>query len=35
VMLPSPRRYGPGASTPYLQRRTGVILRRMGGAAVP
>jgi monofunctional biosynthetic peptidoglycan transglycosylase len=35
VMLPSPRRYGPGASTPYLQRRAGVILRRMPSAAVP
>ena len=35
VMLPSPRRYGPGANTPYLQRRAGVILGRMSGAAVP
>jgi monofunctional biosynthetic peptidoglycan transglycosylase len=35
VMLPSPRRYGPGASTPYLQRRAGVILARMSSAAVP
>jgi monofunctional biosynthetic peptidoglycan transglycosylase len=35
VMLPSPRRYGPGALTPYLQRRTSVILGRMSAAAVP
>ena len=35
VMLPSPRRYGPGAHTPYLQRRTSVILGRMSAVAVP
>jgi monofunctional biosynthetic peptidoglycan transglycosylase len=35
VMMPSPRRYGPGADTAYLQRRTEVILARMGSAHVP
>jgi monofunctional biosynthetic peptidoglycan transglycosylase len=35
VMLPSPRQYGPGANTAYLQRRTGVILARMSSAQVP
>jgi len=35
VMLPSPRRYGPGANTPYLQRRTSTILARMPSAAPP
>jgi monofunctional biosynthetic peptidoglycan transglycosylase len=35
AMVPSPRRYGPGADTPYLQRRAEIILARMGSAAVP
>lgn len=35
VMLPSPRHYGPGANTAYLQRRTAVILARMNAAQVP
>jgi monofunctional biosynthetic peptidoglycan transglycosylase len=35
VMLPSPRQYGPGANTPYLQRRTNVILARMNTAQAP
>jgi monofunctional glycosyltransferase len=35
AMVPSPRRYGPGAETAYLQRRTEVILARMSAAQVP
>ena len=35
AMIPSPRRYGPGAETPYLAQRTEVILARMGAAQVP
>ena len=35
VMLPSPRSYPPGRDTPYLQRRTAVILARMPYAQVP
>ena len=35
VMLPSPRQYGPGANTAYLQRRTRVILARMAAAQAP
>jgi len=35
AMVPSPRRYGPGAETPYLAQRTEVILARMGAAQVP
>jgi monofunctional biosynthetic peptidoglycan transglycosylase len=35
VMLPSPRNYGPGADTPYLQQRARVILARMQGAQAP
>lgn len=35
AMVPSPRRYGPGRVTPYLQRRTEVILARMPSAALP
>lgn len=35
VMLPSPRRYRPGANTAYLQRRTSTILARMPSAAPP
>ena len=35
AMVPSPRRYRHGSETPYLQRRTEIILSRMNGAAVP
>jgi len=35
AMVPSPRRYGPGAETPSLAQRTEVILARMGAAQVP
>ena len=35
AMVPSPRRYRPGAETPYLQRRADIILSRMNAAAVP
>ena len=35
AMVPSPRRYGPGQTTAYLQRRTEIILGRMPGARVP
>jgi len=35
AMVPSPRRYVPGRDTSYLQRRTDVILARMGAAQVP
>jgi monofunctional biosynthetic peptidoglycan transglycosylase len=35
AMVPSPRRYGPGQNTAYLQRRTEVILARMLSASVP
>jgi len=35
AMVPSPRRYGRGSDTPYLQRRTEIILSRMNAAAVP
>lgn len=35
AMVPSPRRYTPGRSTPYLQRRTEIILGRMAAARVP
>ncbi len=35
AMVPSPRRYGPGSNTAYLQRRTQVILARMNSAQVP
>ena len=34
-MVPSPRRYGPGKETPYLQRRAEVIGARMNSAQVP
>jgi hypothetical protein len=34
-MVPSPRRYGVDADTPYLQRRTELILARMPSASVP
>ena len=35
AMVPSPRRYGPGSDTAYLQRRTEVIRGRMSSAQVP
>ncbi|HYC45153.1 MAG TPA: monofunctional biosynthetic peptidoglycan transglycosylase [Burkholderiales bacterium] len=35
AMVPSPRRYGRGESTPYLQRRTQVLLARMNAVRVP
>ncbi len=35
AIVPSPRRYGPGSHTAYLQRRTQTILARMNGAQVP
>jgi monofunctional glycosyltransferase len=35
AMVPSPRRYTPGRTTPYLQRRTDIILGRMAAARVP
>ena len=35
AMIPSPRRYGPGANTAYLQRRTQVLLARMNAVHTP
>ena len=35
AMVPSPRRYSAGSDTPYLQKRTEIILSRMSSAAVP
>ena len=35
AMVPSPRRYGPGHNTAYLQRRTATILARMNAVRVP
>ena len=35
AMVPSPRRYGPGQNTAYLQRRTQTLLARMNGVRVP
>ncbi len=35
AIVPSPRRYGPASNTAYLQRRTQIIMTRMGGAQVP
>ena len=35
AMVPSPRRYGPGDNTAYLQRRTQTLLARMNGVRVP
>jgi len=35
AMVPNPRKYGPGANTAYLQRRTTTLLARMNGARVP
>lgn len=35
AMVPSPRRYKPGYETPYLRKRTEIIMSRMNAAAVP
>jgi len=35
AMVPSPRRYRQGVETPYLMKRTEIILSRMGSAALP
>jgi len=35
AMVPSPRRYGPGANTGYLRQRTSIILARSYGVRVP
>jgi monofunctional biosynthetic peptidoglycan transglycosylase len=35
VVLPSPRRYARGRTTPYLAERSGTILARMGGVNIP
>jgi monofunctional biosynthetic peptidoglycan transglycosylase len=35
AMVPSPRRYGPGHNTAYLQRRTHTLLARMHAVRVP
>jgi monofunctional glycosyltransferase len=35
AMVPSPRRYKPGSETPYLQKRTEIILSRMSAVALP
>lgn len=35
AMVPSPRRYGPGAETPYLARRSEAILSKMASARIP
>ena len=35
AMVPSPRRYKPGSETPYLRKRTEIILSRMNSATVP
>lgn len=35
AMVPSPRRYGPGHNTAYLQRRTQTLLARMNAVRVP
>lgn len=35
AVVPSPRRYGPGSDTAYLQRRTQTIMARMNAAAIP
>src|SRR4051812_38155465 len=35
AMVPSPRRYGPGSRTRYLERRTSIILARMNAVRVP
>jgi len=35
AMVPSPRRYGPGANTPYLRQRTSIIYSRAHMVKVP
>jgi monofunctional glycosyltransferase len=35
AVVPSPRRYGPGSNTAYLQRRTQTLLARMNSAQIP
>ncbi len=35
AMVPSPRRYGPGANTSYLRQRTAIILARAQQVRVP
>ena len=35
AILPSPRRYGPDPGTPYVQRRSQIILARMNAVRVP
>ena len=35
AMVPSPRRYSAGSETPYLQKRTEIILSRMKAAPLP
>ncbi|KPK09340.1 MAG: monofunctional biosynthetic peptidoglycan transglycosylase [Betaproteobacteria bacterium SG8_39] len=35
AILPSPRRYARGGSTPYLERRVEIILQRMRSARIP
>ncbi len=35
AMVPSPRRYGRGSETPYLQKRKEIILSRMNSVSVP
>ena len=35
AMVPSPRRYGPGRNTAYLQRRTQTLLARMNAVRIP
>jgi monofunctional biosynthetic peptidoglycan transglycosylase len=35
AVLPSPRRYERGRTTPYIVERSGTILARMGGVHIP
>jgi monofunctional biosynthetic peptidoglycan transglycosylase len=35
AILPSPRRYGPGRSTPYAEKRAEIIRARMSSAQIP
>jgi monofunctional biosynthetic peptidoglycan transglycosylase len=35
AMIPSPRRYGPGQNTAYLQRRAQTLMARMHAVRVP
>ena len=35
AMAPSPRRYGPGANTAYLRKRTAIINARAHGVRLP